>query len=397
MIYLNCAATSYKHPACVIDAVTCALSSLGSTGRGAASAELDAARTVTVARERLAALLGFSHPERVVFAANATDALNKALLGIVQPGDHVVATDWDHNSVLRPLYRLREKSGVQVDFVPADAQGRLDWDAFERLVTPGTKLVVVTHASNLTGNVCDLTRAAAIAHAAGALLLVDAAQTAGSFRIDFDDLGLDLLAFTGHKALMGPQGTGGLLVAPSVEVEAVFQGGTGVLSFKEGMPDGYPEHLEAGTLNGHGIAGLSAAAAFVAELGIDAIHTHDVALTKRFVTGVRTISGATLYGSYPDDLADLDGSEPDRDHAPVVTLNLAGWTSSELTGILDMKYGIAVRAGGHCAPRIHRALGTHETGAVRFSFGWYTKNDEVDAALFALSELAKEGACHGGA
>ena len=325
-----------------------------------------------------------------MFTANATDALNKAILGIVRSGDHVVATDWDHNSVLRPLYRLREKHGVNVDFVSADRQGRLDWDAFKRLVAPGTKLVVVTHASNLTGNVCDLTRAAAIAHAAGALLLVDAAQTAGSFRIDFDGLGLDLLACTGHKALMGPQGTGALLVSPHVDLEAVVQGGTGVLSFEEGMPERYPEHLEAGTLNGHGIAGLSAAVAFIAEQGVDTIHAHDLALTKRFVAQVRRIPGVVLYGNYPDDLVVLDGSKPSCDHAPVVTLNLAGWTSSELAETLDMNYGIAVRAGAHCAPRMHRALGTQETGAVRFSFGFYTTEDEVDTALSALFELAKE-------
>ena len=390
MIYLNCAATSYMRPPCVVDAVSRALCSLGSTGRGAAVAELDAARAVMVARERLASLLGFSHPERVVFTANATDALNKAILGIVRFGDHVVATDWDHNSVLRPLYRLREKHGVNVDFVPADGQGRLDWSAFERLVTFGTKLVVVTHASNLTGNVCDLTRAAAIAHAAGALLLVDAAQTAGSFRIDFDSLGLDLLACTGHKALMGPQGTGALLVGPHVDLEAVVQGGTGVLSFEEGMPERYPEHLEAGTLNGHGIAGLSAAAAFITEQGVDTIHAHDLALTKRFVAGVRRIPGVVLYGDYPYDLAVLGGSKPSCDHAPVVTLNLAGWTSSELAETLDMNYGIAVRAGAHCAPRMHRALGTQETGAVRFSFGFYTTEAETDTALSALFELAKE-------
>ena len=267
MIYLNCAATSYKRPQCVVDAVSRALCSFGSTGRGAASAELDAARAVMVARERIALLLGFSHPERVVFAANATDALNKAILGIVKPGDHVVATDWDHNSVLRPLNRLQKKRNVKVDYVPANLQGCLDWDVLERLVSPGTRLVVVTHASNLTGNICDLERVVTVAHAVGALVLVDASQTAGSVPINFDDLGVDVLAFTGHKALMGPQGTGGLLVAPHVAIEAVIQGGTGVLSFEEEMPQVYPEHLEAGTLNSHGIAGLSAAVDFVSEQG----------------------------------------------------------------------------------------------------------------------------------
>lgn len=390
MIYLNCAATSYKRPQCVVDAVSRALCSLGSTGRGAAPAELDAARTVTIARDYLAELLGFSHPERVVFTANATDALNKAILGIVEPGDHVVATDWDHNSVLRPLYYLHEKFGVDVDFVPADSRGCLDWDAFEHLVTSDTKLVIVTHASNLTGNVCDLKRASDIAHAVGAYLLVDAAQTAGSFEIDFDGFDLDLLAFTGHKALMGPQGTGGLLVSPRIDLEAVFRGGTGVLSFEEGMPETYPEHLEAGTLNGHGIAGLSAAVGFVLEQGIDAIHVYDLSLVRHFVQEVRNIPRVLLYGNYPDDILELSGCSPSQDHAPVIALNVDGWASSELAGTLSADYGIAVRAGAHCAPRMHRALGTQDEGAVRFSFGFYTTKDEVDKALSALDELSRE-------
>ncbi|MGO5475111.1 aminotransferase class V-fold PLP-dependent enzyme, partial [Parafannyhessea sp. LCP19S3_B1] len=267
MVYLNCAATAHERPDCVIDAVVRAMRELGSSGRGAAEGELGAARTVMVARERVASLLGFGHPERVVFAANATQALNMAILGTVRPGDRVVATDWDHNSVLRPLHLLAGR-GAHVDFVPADALGRLDYDALGRLVAPGTRLVVCTHASNLTGNVADVRRFARVAHAAGALLLVDASQTAGAAPVDMEAMGADLLAFTGHKALMGPQGTGGLLVAPGVDVRPVISGGTGVLSFAEGMPDAYPEHLEAGTLNGHGIAGLSAAAHFVARAGV---------------------------------------------------------------------------------------------------------------------------------
>ncbi|WP_311409100.1 aminotransferase class V-fold PLP-dependent enzyme [Lancefieldella parvula] len=389
MIYLNCAATSYKRPQCVVDAVSRALCSFGSTGRGAASAELDAARAVMVARERIALLLGFSHPERVVFTANATDALNKAILGIVEPGDHVVATDWDHNSVLRPLNRLQKKHNVKVDYVPANLQGCLDWDVLERLVSPGTKLVVVTHASNLTGNVCDLERVVTVAHAAGALVLVDAAQTAGSVPINFDDLGVDILAFTGHKALMGPQGTGGLLIAPHVAIEAVIQGGTGVLSFEEEMPQVYPEHLEAGTLNSHGIAGLSAAVDFVSTQGVCAVHRHDLALVRQFVAEARQVPGIELYGSFPYNISELNGESSQKDHAPIVTLNLDGWTSSELARVLSVEYDISVRAGAHCAPRMHRALGTQDTGSVRFSFGFYTTEDEIHKTTTALNELAK--------
>ncbi len=342
-----------------------------------------------VARERIALLLGFSHPERVVFTANATDALNKAILGIVEPGDHVVATDWDHNSVLRPLNRLQKKRNVKVDYVPANLQGCLDWDVLERLVSPGTKLVVVTHASNLTGNVCNLERVVTVAHAVGALVLVDAAQTAGSVPINFDDLGVDILAFTGHKALMGPQGTGGLLIAPHVAIEAVIQGGTGVLSFEEEMPQVYPEHLEAGTLNSHGIAGLSAAVDFVSTQRVCAVHSHDLELVRQFVAEARQVPGIELYGSFPDNISELNGESSQKDHAPIVTLNLDGWTSSELARVLSVEYDISVRAGAHCAPRMHRALGTQDTGSVRFSFGFYTTEDEIHKTTTALNELAK--------
>jgi selenocysteine lyase/cysteine desulfurase len=379
MIYLNCAATSHQRPECVIDAVADALRTFGSSGRGAHESELTAARSIALARERVSALLGFGHPERLVFAANATEALN------------MVATDWDHNSILRPLYRLRDERGVTVEFAPADRRGVLDFDSLVAAITPGTSLVCLTHASNLTGNVLsreELARVVRAAHAVGAPVLLDCAQTAGARPICMDELGIDLVAFTGHKALMGPQGTGGLAVAPGVNVHPVLRGGTGVLSFEEGQPEGYPEHLEAGTLNGHGIAGLSAAAAWIAEKGLDAIHAHDLALVRRFVTGVRRI-GATIYGDFPSTEEGL--LAPGFDHAPVVSVNLPGWDSSEVADALGHDYDIAVRAGGHCAPRMHRALGTQDTGAVRFSFGCFTTEEDVDAAIAALAELAAEG------
>ena len=391
MVYLNCAATSYQRPACVADAVADALRTFGSSGRGAHASELAAARATALCRERVARLLGFGHPERLVFAANATQALNMAILGTVPDGGRVVATDWGHNSVLRPLYRLRDERGVALAFARADRQGRLDMDALVAAIVPGVSLVCLTHASNLTGNVlarAELARVVAAAHAVGALVLLDCAQTAGAHPLGMDELGVDLVAFTGHKALMGPQGTGGLAVAAGVDVSPVLRGGTGVLSFEEGQPDAYPEHLEAGTLNGHGIAGLSAAAAWIAERGLPAVHDHDLDLTRRFVIGAREV-GAVAYGDFPADEEAL--LAPGFDHAPVVSVNLPGWDSSALADALGHDYDIAVRAGGHCAPRMHRALGTQDRGAVRFSFGWFTSTDDVDAALVALSELAGEG------
>lgn len=362
-----------------------ALDHFGSGSRGYGEGELDAARTVLAARQSIARLLGAPDPSRVVFSANVTEALNLALWGVLRPGDHVVATAWDHNSVLRPLYRLERLGLVTLDLVPADEEGRLDYDAFERLVTPETRLVVASQVSNLTGNVADVGRIAKAAHENGALMLLDTAQSAGAMPVDMTELGVDLLAFTGHKALLGPTGTGGLIVAPGVEVEPVLTGGTGVHSYDPGQPPEYPERLEAGTLNHHGIAGLGAGVDWILEQGVENLHAHDLGLVRRFVAGCRGIDGCTVYGDFPEDLGLLGEA---ADHGPVVSINLDGWESSELADALGQDYDIAVRAGAHCAPRMHEALGTRDTGAVRFSFGPFTTEEDIDAALAALAELA---------
>lgn len=376
MIYLNNAATTIQKPPCVVRAVVQAMEHQGSCARGSHASELSAARTVFHTREALARLFGFSHPERVIFTANATQALNAALWGFLRPGDHVIATDWDHNSVLRPLHALARTHGVEVDFLPADRQGWLRYDLLESLVRPNTRLLVGTHASNLTGNLLDVARMSAFAQKHGLVFLLDAAQTAGSMPMAMEDMGVHLLAFTGHKGLMGPQGTGGLCVAPGVELRPLLSGGTGVRSFEEDQPEEYPEHLEAGTLNGHGLAGLGAAADFILETGVDTIHAHERALTERFVQGLQELDGVTLYGDFSGD------------RAPVVALNLEGWDPAAAADELSVQYDIAVRPGIHCAPRMHRALGTQDTGCLRFSFGWYTTQGDIDAALAALKEMA---------
>ncbi len=375
MIYLNNAATTLQKPPCVVRAVVQAMEHQGSCARGSHASELSAARTVFHTRESLARLLGFSHPERVIFTANATQALNAALWGFLRPGDHVIATDWDHNSVLRPLHALARAHGVEVDFLPADRRGRLRYDLLESLVRPNTRLLVGTHASNLTGNLLDVAVMSAFAKKHSLVFLLDAAQTAGSTPIAMEDMGVHLLAFTGHKGLMGPQGTGGLCVARGVELRPLLSGGTGVRSFEEEQPEEYPEHLEAGTLNGHGLAGLGAAADFILETGVDAIHAHERALTKRFLQGLQELDGVTLYGDFSGD------------RAPVVALNLDGWDPAAAADELSQAYDIAVRPGIHCAPRMHRALGTQDRGCLRFSFGWYTTEGDIDAALAALKEM----------
>lgn len=378
MIYLDNAATTMHKPQTVIDAVTQAMCSLGNAGRGATSGALDAARTIHACRAKLARLLGCPRADHVCFTPNSTAALNTVINGVVRPGDRVVTTVLEHNSVLRPLNRLAVEQGVTVEHAGCDANGVLDYDELEQLVTPGTRAVVVTHASNVTCNGVDIARVAVMAHAAGALVIVDASQSAGTAHIDMQAMGLDVVCFTGHKGLMGPQGTGGLAVAEGVDVAPWAMGGTGVHSFDALQPLEWPTRLEAGTLNGHGIAGLSAGLDFIeAQGGVEAIAAHERALAERFLAGVREIPGIALYGAF---------DQPVR--SAIVSLNVGDIDSAEISDALMQGWGIATRPGAHCAPLMHRALGTERQGIVRFSFGYFNTAEEVDTAIDALRDLA---------
>ena len=377
MIYLDNAATTLHKPQCVIDAMVQALSSMGNAARGSSDSALAASRVVYDTRVRLAKLFGCPRPDHVVLTANSTEALNIALSGSFAPGDHVISTDLEHNSVLRPLYRQQEENGVSLSFVPADARGRIDYADFEALIRPTTRAIVCTHASNLTGDVLDLERIGQLAQKHGLLFVVDASQTAGVLPIDMERMHIDILCFTGHKGLMGPQGTGGLCIREGVEIRPFKVGGSGVHSFDPHQPMAYPTRLEAGTLNGHGIAGLHAALGYLEEVGVEAIHRKETALMRRFYEAVRTIPGITVYGDFS------------AVRTAVVALNLADEDSGAVSDALMEDYGIATRPGAHCAPRLHQALGTAEQGAVRFSFAWFNTEAEVDAAAAALRELAQ--------
>lgn len=378
MIYLDNAATTMHKPQTVIDAVTQAMCSLGNAGRGATSGALDAARTIHGCRTKLARFLGCPRADHVCFTPNSTAALNTVINGVVRPGDRVVTTVLEHNSVLRPLNRLAVEQGVTVEYAGCDANGVLDYDELEQLVTPGTRAVVVTHASNVTGNSVDVARVAAVAHAAGALVIVDASQSAGTAKIDMDTMGLDVVCFTGHKGLMGPQGTGGLAVAEGIDVAPWAMGGTGVHSFDALQPLEWPTRLEAGTLNVHGIAGLSAGLDFIeAQGGVEAIASSERALADRFLAGVREIPEIKLYGAF---------DQPTR--SAIVSLNVGDIDSAEISDALMQGWGIATRPGAHCAPLMHRALGTERQGVVRFSFGYFNTDEEVDTAIDALRDLA---------
>ena len=332
MIYLDNAATTMHKPQTVIDAVTQAMCSLGNAGRGATSGALDAARTIHGCRAKLARLLGCPRADHVCFTPNSTAALNTAINGVVRPGDRVVTTVLEHNSVLRPLNRLAVEQGVTVEHAGCDANGVLDYDELEQLVTPGTRAVV-------------------------------ASQSAGTAHIDMQAMGLDIVCFTGHKGLMGPQGTGGLAVAEGIDVAPWAMGGTGVHSFDELQPLEWPTRLEAGTLNGHG--------------GVDAIAAQERALADRFLAGVREIPGIKLYGAF---------DQPVR--SAIVSLNVGDIDSAEISDALMQGWGIATRPGAHCAPLMHRALGTERQGVVRFSFGYFNTTEEVDTAIDALCDLA---------
>lgn len=378
MIYLDNAATTLHKPPQVVKAVADALQSMGNSARGTHAGSMAASHTVYDTRVKLAKLFGCPRADRVAFTANVTEALNIAVNGLIGRGDHVITTDCEHNSVLRPLYRLADEQGVEVSFVPADRQGNLDYDAFERLMQPHTRAIVCTHASNLTGNLTDLARVSAVAKAHDVLLIVDAAQTAGAYPIDMTALGIDVLCFTGHKGLMGPQGTGGLCVREGLTLRHWKVGGSGVQSYSRTHPTQMPTCLEAGTLNGHGIAGLSAALDFIAEVGVDAIHDRETALMRRFYEGVKEVPGITVYGDFS------------RQRMAIVTLNIGDYESGAVSDALSEEYGIATRPGAHCAPRMHQALGTEQQGAVRFSFSWFNTEQEIDAAIQAVRELAAE-------
>lgn len=377
LIYLDNAATTLHKPPQVAEAVKQAILTAGNAARGAHGASMQASRTVFETRQKLARLLGCPQADHVVFTANSTMALNIAITGILSPGDHAISTDLEHNSVLRPLYALHEQ-GVALSFVPAGKQGRVRYEDFASLFRPNTKAVICTHASNLTGNMLDLACIAAMAHEHGALLIVDASQTAGAVPIDMTAMGVDVLCFTGHKGLMGPQGTGGLCIRPGVEIRPLLRGGSGVHSFDRQQPAAYPTRLEAGTLNSHGIAGLDAAVDYLLSEGVAAIEKREQALMWRFYENVCDIDGVQVYGDFAA-----------QQRAAIVALNIRDYDSAEIADVLFADYGIATRPGAHCAPRMHQALGTVQQGVVRFSFSVFNTEDEVDAAIQAVRELAQ--------
>jgi cysteine desulfurase family protein len=349
----------------------------GNPGRSGHALAVAAQGVVNDTRRQLAALLGAPDPSRVVFTVNATEALNQALFGVLEPGDRVVTTSLEHNALIRSLAVLTGR-GVTVERVEGSPDGSIDLDDLARaLRAHPTRLVAMTHASNVVGTILPATEAARLAHDHGALFLLDAAQTAGALPIDVREMGVDLLALPGHKGLLGPTGTGALYVADGMILTPLRYGGTGIRSEDERMPEELPEGLEAGTLNTVGLAGLGAALRFLSERGVAAVRAHEMALTERLLAGLREISGLRIYGV----------ADPVRQVA-TVSISLRDWEPVDLAAVLDSSFGIAVRAGLHCAPAAHSTLGTFPRGTVRLSAGCFTTDDDIDHVVAALNQVA---------
>jgi cysteine desulfurase/selenocysteine lyase len=392
MIYFDNAATSWPKPPGVTEAMLHFLNEVGANpGRSGHRLSLAAGRIVYEAREVVAELFHAPDPLRIVFGANVTEALNLAIHGYLRPGDHVVTSSMEHNSVMRPLRTLaagQDGGPIDLTVVPCSPQGFLDVADLEAAIRPETVLIVLNHASNVCGSLLPVHQAGELARRSSTpargrcLLLIDAAQTAGAYPIDVDADQIDLLAFTGHKAMGGPMGTGGLVIGERVDLARftpLKQGGTGSRSEREVQPDFLPDMCESGTPNAVGLAGLAAGVRWVLDQGVDTIRRHEIDLTARLIAGLQAIPNVTVYG----------GLDAERQTA-TVSFDVAGLEPSEVGLRLDDEYGILCRVGLHCAPAAHRTLGTVPRGTVRFGLSVFNTLEEVDMALKAVRGIANE-------
>lgn len=379
MIYLDNAATTWPKPEETVAAMEACLRTAGANpGRGGHKMSLAAGRIIFETREALAMLFNIDDPSRVIFCGNATEALNLSLKGLLKPGDHVITSSMEHNAVARPLHVLTQ-TGVEVTEISCTEKGQLDPEDIRKAVKANTRLISMVHASNVTGTVMPVEEIGKIAHNHGVRFLVDAAQTAGYMDIDVEKMNIDLLAFTGHKGLYGPQGTGGLFIRPGVELTPLLEGGTGSKSESLEQPEDMPDRYESGTPNTPGIAGLGAGVRLLLSRGLDNIRAHETELLARFIDGLQQIRKLELYG-----LADA------AKQVPVVSVNVEGQDSSEVAFALDRVFDIACRSGLHCAPAAHKTMGTIDRGTIRFSFSLFNTAAEIDSALKALAQVVEE-------
>ncbi len=376
MIYLDNAATTFPKPQSVYESIMRAMTVYGANpGRGSHAMAIEGAKIIYETRELLAELFNLDDPMKAIFTFNATDSLNIAIKGILNTGDHVVTTEMEHNSVLRPIKEL-EKSGIENTIVKCSLDGEINLDDLESAIRDNTKLIVTTHVSNLTGTIFPIEEIGKICNKYNILYLLDASQSAGVLNIDIKEFNIDFLAVPGHKGLLGPQGTGALLINNDIELKRLKEGGTGSLSSSLEHPNFYPDKLEAGTHNLPGIAGLNAGLKYILNRGIKSIYSHEKNLLDTLITELRKNSKIKIYG--PKSIEHRIG---------VVPINIIGMDSSEVANILDTEYNIAVRPGLHCAPLAHKAIGTEKLGAVRFGIGPFNNISDIRAAVKALNEI----------
>ena len=380
-IYLDNGATSFPKPKEVADAVYEYMTSVGTNiNRGGYQAAYDLEGTVFETREMLADLFGYSDCKNVVFTKNITESLNIVLKGFLKPGDHVLCSSMEHNAVMRPLVQL-SKQGVEFDRIPGRPTGELELDKVEAMIKPNTKAVVMTHSSNLTGTVNPIKEVGEICQRHGLKFIVDSAQSAGVLPVDMNEMHIDALCFTGHKSLLGPQGIGGFILDEDMisRIEPLLSGGTGSISHTEEIPDFMPDRFEPGTMNIPGIVGLHAGLKWINKKGLDAIASHELGLTKKFIDGLGPLEEAgkvKIFG--------LRGTEG---RTAVVSIQTLTVDCADAAFRLDFEYGIMTRVGLHCAPSAHKTIGTFPTGTIRFSFGNFNTEDEIDAAIRALTEI----------
>jgi cysteine desulfurase family protein len=381
MIYFDNAATSWPKPVAMIKAMADFNANVGANpGRSGHRLSVEAGRVIFYAREAVASLIGADDPLSIIFTRNATEGINTAIRGLLLKGDHVITSGMEHNSVMRPL-RAMEQQGVELTVVQCSAEGDVSPDDIASAIKKNTRMIIMTHASNVTGTIMPVAGIAKTAYDNGIIFCVDAAQTAGSIPINVMKDNIDILIFTGHKALYGPQGTGGFYIRKGMEniMEPLERGGTGSRSEFEEQPDFMPDRFESGTPNTIGIAGLSAGAAFVSAVGVEIIRKKEIALTELFISGIRSLKGVKIYGN----------TDPAKRTA-VVSFTIDGLSPSDISFKLDEQYSIMSRPGLHCAPAAHRTIGTFPEGTVRFSFGLFTTEEEIEFAIRAIESICSE-------
>ena len=378
MIYFDNAATTLKKPKEVAEAVYNAINNFANASRGSYELSLNSERIIFSARERLKKLFNADSPNCIAFTNNSTEALNVAIKGLICKNDHVITTSYEHNSVLRPIYEM-EKLGAEITIIKADKNGNIDYNEIENNIKENTKAIICTHASNVIGNILDISFIGKISKKYRLIFILDASQTAGCVPIDIKNNFIDVLCFTGHKGLMGPQGTGGLCVRKDLYIKPLKTGGSGVKSYSKTHPENMPTRLEAGTLNGHGIAGLNAALEFIENETIEKIENHERELSRYFYDSIKNIENIKFYGNYKTD-----------NRVSIVALNIGEIDSSKISDILSNDYNIATRPGAHCAPLMHKALGTVNQGIVRFSFSYFNTFEEIDKGIEAIKEISSK-------